>query len=71
MSDLFGVAPEEIGAEASPRTIENWDSLQHLNLALALEQEFDVQFTTDDIAGMTDFARVVATVQKRLPVAAA
>lgn len=66
MSDLFGIAPDEIGADASPQTLENWDSLQHLNLALALEQEFDIQFTTDEIAAMTDFSHTVALVEKRV-----
>jgi len=66
MSDLFGVAPNAIGADASPQTIENWDSLQHLNLALALEQEFDIQFTTDEIASLTDFSHTVAAVEKRV-----
>jgi acyl carrier protein len=35
--------------ESSPDTIANWDSLQHLNLVLALEQEFNVQFTPEEI----------------------
>jgi len=35
--------------DTSPDNIANWDSLQHLNLVLALEQEFNVQFTPEEI----------------------
>jgi acyl carrier protein len=35
--------------DSSPDNIANWDSLQHLNLVLALEQEFNVQFTPEEI----------------------
>ena len=35
--------------QSSPETIPTWDSLQHLNLVLALEQEFRIQFTPEEI----------------------
>jgi acyl carrier protein len=35
--------------ESSPDNITSWDSLQHLNLVLALEQEFQVQFSPEEI----------------------
>jgi len=36
-----------IGDDASPDTIENWDSLRHMNLVLALEEEFGIELTDD------------------------
>ncbi|TAH50274.1 MAG: acyl carrier protein [Chloroflexota bacterium] len=66
MSDLFGVPRDAIDAHASPKTIPQWDSLQHLNLVLALEQEFEIQFSTEEISAMTDFTQVVETVEQRL-----
>ena len=49
LADVLQISAEEVGPESSPDTIENWDSLQHLNLVLALEQEFAVQFTPEEI----------------------
>ncbi len=30
-------------------TIENWDSLAHLKIIIALEEEFDIEFEPDEI----------------------
>jgi len=49
VADIFQLRPEDIRPDSSPDTIEAWDSLQHLNLVLALEQEFGIQFTPEEI----------------------
>ena len=49
MAKVFGVQPESISPDASPDTIENWDSLRHMNLVLALEQDFGVELTDDQV----------------------
>lgn len=48
-SDIFQIPLEQVRPDTSPDNIANWDSLQHLNLVLALEQEFNVQFTPEEI----------------------
>lgn len=49
LADVFGVDPALIRPESSPDTIAAWDSVQHLNMIIALEQEFDVRFTPEEI----------------------
>jgi acyl carrier protein len=48
-ADVFQIPLDEVKPESSPDSISTWDSLQHLNLVLALEQEFLVQFTPEEI----------------------
>lgn len=48
-ADVFSVPIAQINAESSVDTLEAWDSLQHLNFVLAVEQEFGVQFTPEEI----------------------
>ena len=62
MSDVFGVAEESIRDSDSPATITAWDSVGHLQLMLALEQEFGVQFEADEFATLAS----VAALEKRL-----
>jgi len=38
-----------VTAESSPETIENWDSVHHLNLVLALEEEYGFQFSPEEM----------------------
>lgn len=52
IADIFQLTPEQVHPGASPDTIANWDSLRHLNLVLALEQEFGVEFTPEEIEQM-------------------
>ena len=64
-SDIFGVPLESIRPDSSPETIESWDSLQHLNLVLALEQEFGVQFEPEEIETLVSPAFVATLVAEK------
>lgn len=48
-ADIFEVPVTTIRPDSSPDTIETWDSIRHLNLVLALEQQFNVQFEPEEI----------------------
>ena len=63
-ADLFNLAPEEIGLNSSPQQIEVWDSMQHLNLVLALEQEFEIQFGPEQIERMKSIGEIVRFVEE-------
>jgi acyl carrier protein len=63
-SDIFGIPVERITVESSPETIENWDSMQHLNLVLAIEEKFGVQLDPEDIEQMKNIGAVAALVEK-------
>ncbi len=63
-SDIFGVPAAKITAESSPETIENWESMQHLNLVLAIEEKFGVQLDPEDIEEMKNIGAVAALVEK-------
>jgi acyl carrier protein len=65
-SDLFMLPLEDIQPSSSPKTIEAWDSVQHLNLTLDLEMTFGVKFTPEEIQGMTNIASVISTVEHKL-----
>ncbi len=63
-SDIFGIPADQITAESSPETIENWDSMQHLNLVLAVEEKFGVQLDPEDIEQMKNIGAVAKLVEK-------
>jgi acyl carrier protein len=56
MAAVFQVPAASIGPESSMDSIETWDSLRHMNLVLALEEEFGVSIPDDDAANMTSWA---------------
>lgn len=67
---IFGVPAGEVSPESSPDTIETWDSLQHLNLVLALEQQYDIQFTPEEIEQLLSVELIVAFVEEKISASA-
>jgi acyl carrier protein len=58
-ADVLEVPATKISADSSPETIETWDSVHHLNLVLALEQEFNLQFEPEEIDQMKDIQHIL------------
>lgn len=50
VSAVLGIAPEAVGDQLSPDTIDTWDSLNQINLIGALEQEFGVHLSAENLA---------------------
>lgn len=58
MATVFDVSIDEIQDDASTDSIEKWDSLRHMNLILALEEEFDIAIPDEEVGNMTNFKLV-------------
>ena len=65
MSAVFECPIEDIGASASADDIENWDSLTHMNLVSALEEEFDIEFDDDEIVELMNTKLIVHIVKEK------
>lgn len=65
-ADIFNLPMEAVTTESSPNTIENWDSLQHVNLVLALEQHFNVQFVPEEITEMSNIELIAKLMEEKL-----
>lgn len=53
---VLGIDPSSVRPDDSPATIAEWDSVRHLQLIVALEEEFGVQFDADEFASLTSIA---------------
>ena len=58
MSSVFGISVECIQDNSSPDNIKGWDSLKHINLIIALEEEFQLVLSEDDIIQMHNYALI-------------
>ena len=52
IADVCGVPIESIDENSSPDTITTWDSASHIHLILAIESEFSVELSPDDVTEM-------------------
>ena len=58
MSAVFEIPVEQIKDDSSPDTIDSWDSLKHMNMVVALEEEFEVEFTEYEIMEMMNYSLI-------------
>ena len=65
MGDIFGVSVSEIPDDAAPGAIEEWDSLRHMMLLMALEEEFDVRFSDKEMLNMLDVPLIINTISMK------
>lgn len=63
-ADILEVEPAELNEESSPETVESWDSVQHLNLILAIEEQYDIQLDPEEIGGISNLGGLAELVEK-------
>jgi acyl carrier protein len=64
MQDVFDADDLEISAETSAEDVEEWDSLSHIRLIVAIERKFKFKFNNSEIEGLKnvgDLVNVIAT----------
>ncbi len=49
---------ESINEETSPRNTRSWDSLMHLELVMAIEGAYSVQFAMPEIVGLNSLGNI-------------
>lgn len=64
IANVMNVPADSVGDDSSPDTIEQWDSIKHMNLVLALEQEFGVQFDDEQVTDMLNAELVYETLKE-------
>ena len=46
--------------------VENWDSLNHIDLIVAIERKLKVKFTTREVTSLKNVGELAALTQKKL-----
>jgi acyl carrier protein len=58
VAEVLGVNPYLLSEESSPSTVSSWDSLGHLNLVIALEEEFEVNLSAEEVLAMRNMGTI-------------
>ena len=57
--EVFDDDEIEVCETTTADDIEDWDSLEHINLVAAVEQEFGIKFTMAQVMGMKNVGEMV------------
>ena len=65
VADILRVPAGTITDELDMDATSTWDSLSHMSLIAAIEDEFHFELTLDEIVGMTTFAKIRAVLTSK------
>lgn len=65
ISSSLEVPESEITIELAAGHVENWDSLGHLKIILAIEKDFNVKFRTEKISELVTVKKIQAELYER------
>ena len=52
-----------LGPETTAEEIEDWDSLEQINLLVAMEHRFHIKFKLDDVSALQNVGDMIALVE--------
>ena len=58
LANVFGISIEIIQDNTSPDNISTWDSLNHINMIVEIEEEFQITLSEDSIMQMNNYALI-------------
>ena len=65
LSAMLTVPRDRLDRQSSRETVEQWDSLKHMHLVMALEEEFGVEFDDDEVSGLDDAAALLNAIASK------
>ena len=64
--DVFDDDTIEVNDQTTSRDIEDWDSLEHINLVAAIETQFGMKFTMGQVVTMKNVGEMVDIISSQI-----
>ena len=64
VADVLGLPYEQITSSTSHKSVAEWDSMGMINMAMALEAEFQVTLSIEDVAKLVSVQAVTEIVRQ-------
>jgi len=65
-SDIFNIENLDIDSNTNSTDIDQWDSLNHLNLMSSIEEEFNIKFEFEEIGSLKNIGDIVKIVSEKI-----
>jgi acyl carrier protein len=66
MATVFETEVADLNENSSSDTIEAWDSLKHLTLILALEEEFAISIPDEEVGELVNYKLIEIAIHEQL-----
>ena len=64
--DIFDDDDLVLTEQMTAEDVDEWDSLSHIRLIVAVEKDFDVSFSSSEIASLENVAQLAELTQRKL-----
>jgi acyl carrier protein len=65
MADVFDIDDTGITLDTSAKDIEEWDSLSHIRLIVAVERKFKIKFKNSEIESLQSVGDLAALIETK------
>ena len=66
MQELVDDDSLQLGNDTTSDDVEEWDSINHVKLILAIESEFNIRFQTHEINGSANIGELIGLIEGKL-----
>lgn len=63
--DVFDDQTIELSEETSAKDIESWDSFNHINLIIGMEQTFKIKFDLNELSSLENVGEMAALIERK------
>lgn len=63
--DIFDDADLTVNENTTSADIDDWDSIEHINLIGAVEDEFSMHFKMREVSGMKNVGEMISIISER------
>ena len=65
--DVFDDESIQIFETMTAQDVKEWDSLNHINLMVAVENQFEVKFTVREVSTLANVGELIQLIRAKLP----
>lgn len=64
--DVFDDEDLVVTNESNAENIDDWDSLSHIRLVVAIEKQFGIKFAFDELQGLKNVGEMITLIEKKI-----
>jgi len=66
LADVLDLEPDAVDESIAMDNAEGWDSMSHINLCLAIEEQFGVTFEVEEMQAMLSYYDILDVLEAKL-----
>jgi acyl carrier protein len=63
--EVFDIDSIQVKPELTAADVDEWDSLSHIRLMVAIEEEFGISFTSTEISSFKNVGELVSAIENK------